>query len=361
VRALAIGLITFLLLTAAGRAADPAPPVDYAAASSWLCRPGVADACAIEISATTLRADGTTARKNFTADAHAPIDCFYVYPTISRELKRNSDLAVDREVRNVVKQQFVRFGTVCRLFAPLYRQVTDAGLLMGGDRELAYGDVLAAWNYYLAHDNGGRGVVLIGHSQGATVLTRLIAEQIDGKPVQKQLVAALLPGTRVDVVIGKDIGGTFAHIPLCRARAQTQCAIAYSSYLASAPPGEVSPFGKSPAAGMMDACVDPAALDGSQTLNADLPAIGPNAQLGTTYLNVAGVIMARCVWDGERSYLAVTTGVDARGERVDGILTDINGILPGWGLHLIDVNLTLENLVDIVSAQARAWDAKPAR
>ena len=35
-------------------------------------------------------------------------------------------------------------------------------------------DVLAAWNYYLEHDNQGRGVVLVGHSQGGhTALSAL--------------------------------------------------------------------------------------------------------------------------------------------------------------------------------------------
>ena len=50
------------------------------------------------------------------------------------------------------------------------------------DRGLQYDDVRDAWNYYLAHDNQGRGFVLIGHSQGSYILTRLIREEIDGKP-----------------------------------------------------------------------------------------------------------------------------------------------------------------------------------
>ena len=42
---------------------------------------------------------------------------------------------------------------------------------------LAYNDVLDAWNYYLKNDNGGRGVVLVGHSQGSGVLTQLITQR----------------------------------------------------------------------------------------------------------------------------------------------------------------------------------------
>ena len=131
-RALWFGLVTFMLLASSARAADDAPPVDYAAAGSWLCRPGVADACAIDITATVQHADGTATRRAFSTDPHAPVDCFYIYPTVSRELKLNSDLTVTGDERNVVKEQFVRFGTVCRLFAPMYHQVTDAGLMLGG-------------------------------------------------------------------------------------------------------------------------------------------------------------------------------------------------------------------------------------
>ena len=90
-----------------------------------------------------------------------------------------------------------------------------------GDREMAYADARAAWRHYLAHDNGGRGVVLIGQSQGAFMLKRLIMEEIEGKPAQKQLVSALLPGTDLAVPAGRDVGGDFKSVPLCRASSQT--------------------------------------------------------------------------------------------------------------------------------------------
>src|SRR5262245_64337000 len=85
------------------------------------------------------------------------------------------------EERSVVQHQFARFGSQCRPYAPLYRQVTLTALRanlsgkpMRSDRALAYNDVLDAWKYYLEHDNQGRGVVLIGHSQGSGVLIQLI-------------------------------------------------------------------------------------------------------------------------------------------------------------------------------------------
>ena len=84
------------------------------------------------------------------------------------------------------------------------------------DKGPQYDDVRDAWRYYLEHDNRGRGVVLVGHSQGSFILTELIRQEIDGKPVQSRLVSAILLGATFAVPRGKDVGGSFQHIPLCR-------------------------------------------------------------------------------------------------------------------------------------------------
>ena len=58
--------------------------------------------------------------------------------------------------------------------------------------------MLAAWRDYLAHDNHGRGVVLIGHSQGAYVLKHLVKTVIDRSPAERRLlVSAILLGGQV--------------------------------------------------------------------------------------------------------------------------------------------------------------------
>ena len=127
-----------------------------------------------------------------------------------------------------------------------------------------YADVRDAWRAYLAHDNHGRGVVLIGHSQGSILLTRLIAEEIDGKPAQTRLVAAYLAGDLgFSVPAGKDVGGTFKSIPLCRSAAQFGCALVWSTYQ----DGDASSprfFGVNPGAGLVAACTNPAALAGGR-------------------------------------------------------------------------------------------------
>jgi hypothetical protein len=145
----------------------------------WLRRPGLAvNYCNTDLSTTVFWPDGTNTTIKID-DAKTPIDCFYVYPTVSLERRGNADLKIQNEETTTAIAQAARFSQVCRVFAPVYRQTTvyhDAGNLHGNG-ELAYADVLAAWRDYLAHWNGGRGVVLIGHSQGAGVLEQLLQVQ----------------------------------------------------------------------------------------------------------------------------------------------------------------------------------------
>ncbi len=177
--------------TSSAQPATSPPPNDYGEAKSWLCRPGLKGACDIDLSTTIVAADGKLTREAWAADPNAPIDCFYVYPTVSTDPTPHSDMNPDAAELNVVRQQFARFASKCRPYAPMYRQVSLAGLramMAGGgratlDRGLGYDDVRDAWKYYLEHDNRGRGFVLIGHSQGSYVLAELIRQEIDGRPV----------------------------------------------------------------------------------------------------------------------------------------------------------------------------------
>ena len=81
------------------------------------------------------------------------------------------------------------------------------------DEALASFDRALALNPDLAEAHNGRGVVLIGHSQGSGVLTRMIPAEVEGKPVQKQLISALILGSNLGVETGKDTG-VFKTIPL---------------------------------------------------------------------------------------------------------------------------------------------------
>lgn len=374
--------------TAAAQSQDqtkPAAPTaaknDYGSASSWLCRPGRQDACAVDLTTTVVAAGGKLTIEKWAANPKAPIDCFYVYPTVSNDPTPNSDMNAGSEENSVIRSQFARFGSECRTFAPLYRQVTltalralIAGRPMGAvDRALGYNDVLDAWNYYLEHDNQGRGVVLIGHSQGSGVLTQLIKNEIDGKPIQSRIISALLLGTSLPVPKGKDAGGAFKSIPLCRSATQTGCVITYVSFRSNVPPPPNTRFGKVAGEGNVSACTNPAALaGGSGELHSYLGAAGrgngssaaprpwvnPEQPINTPFVSVPGLLTAECVSNEKGSYLSITVHGNPADPRTDDIVGDVitNGeVQADWGLHLIDVNLAMGNLVEIVGRQSKAY------
>jgi hypothetical protein len=364
-------------------------PNDYTDLKSWLCRPGrKGDACDIDETATIVGADGTLTRETWSADPNAPIDCFYVYPTISTDTTPNSDMTADPAELNVIKQQFARFASACKPYAPLYRQITlgglrrvlaappgtDAGAILANG--VQYDDVKDAWNAYLKNDNNGRGVVLVAHSQGSFILNRLIREEIDGKPIQARLVSAILLGTTLEVPKGKDVGGSFKQIPLCKAASQTGCVITYASFRSTLPPPANTLFGKVPDPNMQAACTNPAALaGGSGNLHAYLdrtgktitstpqlkPWVTPEQPIDTPWVSVPGLLTAKCATNDNATYLEVTVNGNPQDPRVDDIVGDIGAganVAANWGLHLVDVNLAMGNLVDIVKQQARAYGSK---
>ncbi len=358
-------------------------PINYANATNWLCRPGRTDACTVDMTTTVITAQGKLSRETWAADPDAPIDCFYVYPTISTDPTPNSDMKADPAELNVIRQQFARFASKCHPYAPMYRQVTLAGLRTllagnGGSLEhgVQYDDVANAFRYYLDHDNQGRGFVLIGHSQGSFILAELIHNEIDGKPVEQRMVSAILPGATIPVARGKDVGGRFQQIPLCRSASQTACVIAYSSFRSTVPPPANTRFGKTADDSTEAACANPAALGGgSGELHAYLSAAGqtitstaapkpwvtPEQEIDTPWVSVPGLLTARCTANEYASYLEITVHGDPADPRVDDITGDLGAgtrVLADWGLHLVDVNLAMGNLVDIVGQQAKAYVAR---
>ena len=359
---------------------------DYSKPDTWLCRPDLAaakNACEVDQATTVVTEDGRLTRETFTANPNPPIDCFYVYPTVSLDPGGNSDMVAGGEERNVIRSQFARFGSQCRRFAPLYRQFTLTALRAGtagkpitADRALGYNDVVDAWNHYLKNDNNGRGVVLIGHSQGSGVLTQLIRNEIDGKPIQSRIVSALLLGSNVAVPKGKDVGGAFKNLPLCRSAEQTGCVISYVTFRSTIPPPPDSRFGRVQGEGMEAGCTNPAALGGGMGLlhaylsatrgtfssAAEPPAwVTPPQSINTPFVSVPRLLTAQCVSNEHGSYLEVTVNGDPHDPRTDDIAGDVmaNGkAVPSWGLHLIDVNVAMGNLVEIVGKQAKAYLAK---
>jgi Protein of unknown function (DUF3089) len=367
----AAGLASYLASVAGpARAADDDP---YARAESWLCRPGESDLCAAPVVATIVQSDGSRTNRVLTPNPAAPIDCFYFYPTVSEDPAGNSGMTSGPGEKRAVAQQFAAFASVCRPFAPIYRQVTIAGVEavlrhepLPVDFKLPYEDVRAAWRHYLAHDNDGRGVVLIGHSQGARILARLLAHEIECKPEQRLLAGALILGFDVEVPEGKDVGGTFKTIRLCRAAGQTGCVVAYETFPATALPPDDSRFTHPETPGMEIACTDPAALGGgrldpilaTQTNLLGKPPLDPSwaafvKPLDTPFVSLPGIASGHCVDGPKAYYLSVSINAPPADSvwpaTLPGDLVVDGRLLKNWGWHLIDVNIAMGNLIDFVS------------
>ncbi|RZJ61768.1 MAG: DUF3089 domain-containing protein [Hymenobacter sp.] len=205
-------------------AAGPAPT--YADATAWLALPGHA-------SAALLHPPGLPAP----APADTIADVFFVHPTTYfwRLGRWNAPMRLHRlghyTARTTIRDQASIFAGVGRLYAPRYRQATlytffdkeNAASQLA--TELAYTDVKAAFQYYLAHYNRGRPFILAGHSQGGYHLTRLLHELVDNDPpLRKQLVAAYLLGCQAKP-------DEYQHLPALRDSLQTGGIIAWNTAL----------------------------------------------------------------------------------------------------------------------------------
>lgn len=370
------------LLLAAALLATLAPPPASAAFSppSWLCRPDRSDVCDEPLDTTVVEAGRENRVVPGGPARDAPVDCFYVYPTTSNDLGPAASGNADPEIVGMGRLQAQRFAQGCQMFAPLYRQVTVPALFLGSGtadvRERAYADVLAAWRSYLARDNGGRGVVLIGHSQGTGVLRRLIREEIDPDPAARaRLVSALLLGGNVLVRKGSDRGGDFRDVPLCRADGQFGCVVAWSAFGQDPPPA--ARFGRPPVgvdrltgqaapADVEVACTNPASL--AENRESELESLYPTTPFPVGLLGVGAIAAGLPAGAASTPWVRTADRYTGRCERVKGAHVlyvrqrpGARTILPvpddGWGLHLVDVNIALGDLQRVVAAQSRAWVA----
>jgi hypothetical protein len=386
--ALALGCVAPASAKAPRAAIDPYPGYSsaiYADPANWLCRPDKADVCDSGLDATHVFPNGRTKVERFKPVRSPRIDCFYVYPTISLDPGGNSDLVPDPKAELfVVQQQAARLGVECRMFAPVYRQVTLTALLalLGGnmvpiDRQLAYDTVLDAWKHYVSNDNDGRGVILIGHSQGAGILAQLVKNEIDPSPeLRSRLVSAMLLGTALQVPVGQDVGGDFQNVPLCRSRKQVGCAISYASFRADKPPPANSLFGAPGGPGLEAACTNPADLGGKRaflhpyfpTDGTSLPILQvppPNwvdpskgVTITTPFTALPHFVEAQCADHNGFDYLSLIVRANPDDPRIDDVGGDLT---PEWGMHLIDANVAMGDLVRIAHSQAKAFQVRKRR
>jgi hypothetical protein len=171
------------------------------------------------------------------------------------------------------------------------------------------------------------------------------------------------------------VGGALQHIPLCRKPGQIGCVVNYSAFRSTVPPPANTLFGRAADAAMSGSCTNPATLGaGSAPLHAYLNATGrtivgntpprpwvEGKTIDTAFVSVPGLLSAECKTNEHATYLEITVNGNPSDPRVDDITGDLGAVgkpLTNWGLHLIDVNLAMGNLLSLVERQARTYRSR---
>ena len=352
----------------------------------WLCRPHKQpDPCEASRNSTTVTYTGGVRHETVVeaGKAKPPIDCFYVYPTVSEQAGPNANLTIEPQETQVAIDQASRFSQVCKVYAPMYPQLTLKAIKETIPPEAgtkAFVGVLTAFKEYLAKFNKGRPFVLIGHSQGSVMLENLIPFAVESEPaVAEKMISAIVLGGNVLVPEGGLKGDTFAHTPLCTAATDTGCVIAYSTFLKEPPedsffgrPG--SPLlggGAPPPPGTEVACVNPTLLTQNGGIGTLLPyapttpfpgeqgGAVPTPTASTPWVQTNDIDQAQCKHENGATWLQPSFKASVTPEEQTSLAEHAEVaeelIGPEWGLHLYDVNIALGNLVNTVAIQTAAY------
>lgn len=336
----------------------------------WLCRPGQPDdPCSASLETTVVGPDGARRIVDYDAAKDPPIDCFYVYPNVSHQDTPNANVEVDAQEEAIAELEASPFSQDCRVFAPMYRESTGRATSPASKSAAsseAYESLLSAWDDYLVHYNHGRGFVLIGHSEGASLLAGLITAEIDRVPAVRRLfVSAILTGT--DLVVYKRGSGPLKTIGPCESPAQIGCIVGYNAYYGSLPADAM--FGRPESSDLNgepveDVCTDPQDLTGpmqplvsmyrlqlptedvaGSTTNGVLSGSPPTTS--TPWIEFDGSYTSRCVSRDGFDVMLVSSSSSA-----PSLSAHPN---ESWGLHVDDPNIAMGNLISLVRSQAAAY------
>lgn len=167
---------------------------------------------------------------------------FYVHPTTYLQRDRwNAPIEGTTDsafrARLFVQSQASAFADSADVWAPKYRQAAFGAFLLESDDargalNLAYSDVSAAFDRFLAEIPDDRPIILAGHSQGALHLMRLLEERIAGTPLQRRIVAAYVVGWPVSTTADLPALG----LPACRSAGESGCLLSWMSFSEPANP-----------------------------------------------------------------------------------------------------------------------------
>ena len=362
---------------AASAAAPGTCPLPYGQDDLWLCRPGIATnyCLSVDLSSTVVAPDNSTSIEPEMGSEDHPFDCFYVYPTVDLTSGPGNHMDVTDPTYVALTldptlAQVGRFNNLCRIFAPHYRQESFATIGTPQDaaaRDFAYADVLDAWRLYLKYYNGGRNVVVMGHSQGVFMTSRLVAEEIDpSAALRSKFIVGVLLGGNVGVPQGQVVGGTFQNIPLCTSVNETGCVIAFHSFHHGQPP-----VGNANNIGGIDpsldvACTNPAALGMDTTLapfGATYFGLDPTQPLfnvvkdngfTTHFSKYPSFYSGQCVKDANNhSYLEVSNTPEMGDVRMDPVQYGSAVLNPALlGTHVLDYSWAMGELLNLVETKA---------
>jgi hypothetical protein len=307
---------------------------DYSQARLWLARPDIA------------RNPALWTPPGFAATRRPRVSVFFVHPTSFLEASAWNAPLDDRESQEraalFVRSEASAFNGVGAIWAPKYRQATFGAFLTdeanaGRALDLAYRDVLAAYEEFLREAPADRPIILAAHSQGSLHLLRLLHERIRGAPEASRIVAVYVVGWPVSV--GADLPAL--PLPACAGPDQARCLISWQSFAEPAEPGQITQvydasrgFTGAPRAASAMLCINPltGTQGGAAPANANLGTLVPDAALGAAEFR-RGAVGARC---GERGLLLIGAA-DA--------LPAMGGyVLPGNNYHVYDYALFWANI-----------------
>ncbi len=324
----------------------PLPPNAYDSDDMWVGRPGIADQPALW----RPRGLAKEATPNQTA-------VFFIHPT-SYLSRRHWNAPLDDAETNERTIRFVRaqasvFNTSDTIWVPQYRQATLGAFLTEkpeGQRalNLAYRDVLAAFDAFIAQQPPNTPIVLAGHSQGGMHLARLLKDRIAGQPIAKRIVAAYVIGWPVPVSADLPALG----LPGCTGPEQTGCVLSWQSYAEPAGYGDSMQLfealpgltGKS-RKGDRYLCTNPIAgtANGVAPASANRGMLRSKADFSESEL-VKGEAPARC---DSKGFLLIGPGPDLGPY-----------VLPDNNYHMYDYNLFWANIRDDFVRRTRAFSAR---
>jgi hypothetical protein len=357
---------TLSLMTPGARAATHAARAT--ADTVWLCKPGTADdPCTASLETSVVPANGATTVKTGKINPASKFDCFYIYPTVSQQSTPNSNLVVQPAETEAAEEQAAWFSTVCRVWAPMYRQVTFNEILSANltansaPIKIAYRSLLSGFEDYLRHYNDGRPIIFLSHSQGSVMLIRLLQNLVERDhraALRSRIVYSVILGGNVVVPNGALEGGSFSDIPVCTWKGETGCYIAYSSFPGEPPaaavlgrPGQGISIlaGQTATKGVHVVCVNPANMSGSAPLT---PYFLTEGTLPTPWVEYPRLYRGGCESRGGATWLQVSKMTGPSDTRP--VVTERLG--PDWGYHGADVNLELGDLLRDTAAAEHTWE-----